>query len=189
MISSREAMEYLAGRLSDELVVASLGYVKYELAAANDRPENFYLWNSMGMACSIGLGMASARPERRVIVLDGDGSLLMNLNSLASEGWRAPRNFAHIVFDNRAHYLTGKQPTATSARADLARMAEGAGFPHAERVETLAAFRSAVDRALVEEGPWFVQALVEQQPRQGRRPPKSPTLLKHRFMDKLGVQH
>ena len=189
MINSREAMEYLAGRLRDELVVASLGNVKYELAAANDRPENFYLWNSMGMASSIGLGMATAEERRRVIVLDGDGSLLMNLNSLASEGWKAPRKFVHIVFDNRVHHLTGQQPTATSARVDLARVAEGAGFPHTERVETLDAFRSAVDRALVEEGPWFVQALVEQQPRQGRKPPKSPTFLKHRFMDKLGVRH
>ncbi|HKI98091.1 MAG TPA: thiamine pyrophosphate-dependent enzyme [bacterium] len=187
MINSQEAMEYLASHLGNALAVASLGHVKYELAAANERPENFYLWNSMGMACSIGLGMATAQPDRRVIVLDGDGALLMNLNSLASEGWRAPRNLVHVVFDNRAHYLTGRQPTATSARADLARIAEGAGFPHAERVETLAAFSSAVDRALVEEGPWFLHALVEQQPRTGK-PPKSPTLLRHRFMDALGVQ-
>jgi thiamine pyrophosphate-dependent acetolactate synthase large subunit-like protein len=187
MINSREAMEYLAGRLGDALVVASLGFAKYELAAAGDRPGNFYLWNSMGSACSIGLGLATARPERRVVVVDGDGALLMNLNSLATEGWRAPRNLVHVVFDNRAHYLTGRQPTATSARADLARIAEGAGFPHAERVETLAAFRSALERAFVEEGPWFLQALVEQQPRSGR-PPKSPTLLKHRFMEHLGAQ-
>ena len=188
MINSREAMEYLAGRLSDELVVASLGSVKYELHAAKDRPENFYLWNAMGMAASIGLGLATARPDRRVVIVDGDGALLMNLNSLASEGWRAPRNLVHVVFDNHAHHLTGKQPTATSDRADLARIAEGAGFPHAERTETLAAFKSAVDRAFSEDGPWFLLALVEQQPRSGR-PPKSPTFLKHRFMDKLGVSH
>ena len=187
MINSREAMEYLAGRLRDELVVASLGNAKYELFAARDRPEHFYLWNSMGMAASLGLGLATARPERRVIVVDGDGALLMNLNALPTEGWRAPRNLVHIVFDNRAHHLTGRQPTATSARADLARIAEGAGFPHTDRVETLAAFRSAVDRALVEEGPSFVQALVEQQPRSGR-PPKSPTLLTHRFMAALGAK-
>lgn len=187
MINSREAMEYLAGQLGNALVVASLGHVKYELAAAAERPENFYLWNSMGMAASIGLGLATAAPERRVVILDGDGALLMNLNSLPTEGWRSARNLVHFVFDNRAHYLTGRQPTATSVRADLARIAEGAGFPHTERVETLAAFRSAVDRAMSGEGPWFVQALVEQQPRTAR-PPKSPTFLKHRFMAALGVQ-
>lgn len=187
MIDSREAMTYLAGRITDELVVASLGNVKYELFAAKDRPEHFYLWNAMGMAASIGLGLATAAPERRVVVLDGDGALLMNLSSLPSEGWRAPKNLVHVVFDNRAHYLTGQQETATSARADLARIAEGAGFAHSERVETLAAFRSAVDRAWVEDGPWFIQALVEQQPRTAR-PPKSPTFLRHRFQDALGVK-
>lgn len=182
MIDSREAMGYLAGKLTEELVVASLGFVKYELFAAKDRPEHFYLWNAMGMAPSIALGMATAAPERRVIALDSDGSLLMNLNTLPTEGWRAPRNLVHVVFDNRVHYLTGQQPTATSGPADLARIAEGAGFPHAERVETLAAFRSALDRAFVEEGPWFIHALVEQQPRTAR-PPTSPTFLRHRFMD------
>ncbi len=182
MIDSREAMAYLADKLSDELVVASLGFVKYELFAARDRPENFYLWNSMGMACSVGLGLATGCPQRRVVTLDGDGSLLMNLSSLATEGWRAPRNLVHVVFDNRAHYLTGRQPTATAGPTDLAHVAAGAGFPHAERAETMAAFRSAVDRAWAEDGPWFIQALVEQQPRSGR-PPKSPTFLRHRFQE------
>ena len=186
MIRSDEAMACLAGHLGEALVVASLGSAKYELAAALERPEHFYLWNAMGMACSVGLGLAMAAPQRRVVIVDGDGALLMNLNSLATEGWRAPRNLVHVVFDNRAHHLTGAQPTATSARADLARIAEGAGFPHAERAETLAAFRSAVERAFAEDGPWFIQALVQQQPRQGR-PPKSPTLLRHRFMERLGV--
>jgi phosphonopyruvate decarboxylase len=184
MINSREAMEYLAGKLRDELVVCSLGNTKYELFSAKDRPENFYLWNAMGMACSVGLGMATAQPERRVIVLDGDGALLMNLNALPTEGWRAPRNLVHVVFDNRVNGLTGGQPTATSGPVDLARVAEGAGFPHSERVETLDAFRSAVERALVEEGPWFVHALVAQQPRNAQIP-RSPTFLRHRFTDAM----
>lgn len=188
MIDSRQAMQYLAGRLTDELVVASLGNTKYELFAAEDRPENFYLWNAMGMASSVGLGMAMACPERRVLVLDGDGAILMNLGSLATTAWRAARNMVHVVFDNRAHYLTGGQPTATSASADLARIADGAGFPRAERVETLAAFQSALERALVEPGPWFIQALVEQRERTAR-PPKSPTFLKHRFMSNLGANN
>jgi phosphonopyruvate decarboxylase len=185
MIDSRKAMEHLAGQLTDELVVASLGSVKYELFAARDRPEHFYLWNSMGMACSIGLGLATAQPGRRVIVLDGDGALLMNLNSLATEAWRAPANLLHIVFDNRMHRLTGGQPTASSGRADLARIAGGAGFPHCERVETLGAFQLACGKALAEPGPWFIQALVEQQERTAR-PPKSPTFLRHRFSEALG---
>lgn len=187
MIDSREAMAFLAEKLTGELVVASLGNTKYELFAAQDRPENFYMWNAMGMAASVGLGLAMAAPERRVVILDGDGALLMNLGSLASEGWRAPPNLVHIVFDNRIHGMTGGQPTATSAGADLARIAQGAGFPHAERAETLPAFQSAVERCWVEPGPWFVQALVNQRER-GVRPPKSTTLLRHRFQQALGVQ-
>ncbi len=185
MIDSREAMAYLAGKLTDDLVVASLGHTKYELFGAKDRPEHFYLWNAMGMAASVGLGMAMAVPERRVAILDGDGALLMNLSSLATEGWRAPPNLIHIVFDNRVHHMTGQQPTATSGPADLAAIAAGAGFPHAERAETLAAFQGAVDRAYAGDGPWFIQALVTQAKREAR-PPKSPTLLRHRFEGALG---
>lgn len=186
MINSHEAMAAVAAKLTDDLVVASLGHTKYEIFNAKDRPENFYMWNAMGMASSVGLGMAVAAPERRVIILDGDGALLMNLSTLATEGWRAPKNLIHIVFDNRAHYMTGQQPTAASGPADLSAIAEGAGFPHAERTETLAAFQSAVERAFAEDGPWFIQALVDQQKR-GDRPPKSPTLLRHRFQEALGV--
>ena len=185
MIDSQEAMDYLAEKLTDDLVVASLGHTKYEIFEARDRPENFYLWNAMGMAASVGLGMAMAAPERRVAILDGDGALLMNLRTLATEGWRAPPNLIHIVFDNRVHHMTGQQPTATSGPVDLAAIAPGPGFSHAERAETLAAFQGAGDRAYAGEGPWFIQALVTQAKR-GGRPPKSPTLLRHRFEAALG---
>ena len=119
------------------------------------------------------------------MILDGDGALLMNLGSLATEGWRAPPNLIHIVFDNRSYHITGQQPTATSGPADLAAIAQGAGFPHAERAETLSAFQGAVDRAYSGQGPWFIQALVTQAKR-GERPPKSPTLIRHRFEGALG---
>ena len=142
-------------------VVASLGNPGLSLYNADPaRARNFYFRNAMGSASSLALGLATAVPERRVVLLDGDGSLLMNAGSLATEGWRGPRNLVHICWDNRMYEMTGRQATATAGRADLAAMAEGAGFAHVERAETLAAFEAAIERALAGEGPWFIHAAV-----------------------------
>ncbi len=188
MIDRLEASRYLVGRLSDELIVASLGNSKYDLSAAEDRDFNFYMWNSMGMASSMGLGLAMARPERKVIIVDGDGALLMNLSSLATETVRNPPNLIHLVWDNHMHHLTGGQPTATAFRTDLAKVAEGCGFEKVARVETLDAFKSAIDRALEEPGPHFILALNEEKGSTGQVP-ASPTFIKHRFMTALGTTH
>ena len=188
MIDRLEASKYLVSKLTNELIVASLGNAKYDLSAAADRDFNFYMWNAMGMASSMGLGLAMARPERKVIIVDGDGALLMNLSSLATETVRNPPNLIHIVWDNRMHHLTGGQPTATAFRTDLARVAEGCGFEKVERAETLAAFQKAVDRALSEPGPHFIHALNEEKGSTGHVP-RSPTFIKHRFMTALGVEH
>ena len=188
MINMLEATKALTRRLTDDdLVVAGLGNPKFALFEAKDRPRNFYVWNAMGMTNSIGLGLATAAPDKRVIVLQGDGCLLMNLGGLATQAWRKPRNLVHIVWDNRMYELTGKQATATAGPTDLAKVAEGAGLEKVERVETLAAFEAAVERAFAEDGPWFIHVLVDDQ-RAGKSPPKSPTLIKHRFMTDLGVQ-
>ena len=92
MINRLDATRFMVGQLTDEPVIASLGNPKYDLFAAGDRPQNFYMWNSMGLASSMGLGLAMARPDRKVIVLDGDGALLMNLNSLTTAAARMPTN-------------------------------------------------------------------------------------------------
>ncbi len=188
MINMLEATRALVQRLSDDdLVVAGLGNPKYALYEAKDRPRNFYIWNAMGMTSSVGLGLAMAQPDKRVVVLQGDGCLLLNLGSLATEAWRKPRNLVHICWDNRMYELTGQQPTATAGPTDLARMAEGAGLEQVERVETLAAFEQAVDRAFASDGPWFIHALVDSA-RGKLLPQKSPTFIKHRFMTDLGVE-
>lgn len=190
MINMLEATRALTARLSDDdLVVAGLGNPKYNLFQARDRPRNFYIWNAMGMTASVGLGLAMAQPGRRVVILQGDGCLLMNLGALATEAWRAPRNMIHVCWDNRMYELTGKQPTATAGPADLAKIAEGAGFEKVARAETLPAFEDAFDRALTGDGPWFIHALVDSERAARIPPPKSPTGIKHRFMTDLGVDH
>ena len=186
MIDRLEASRILVERLTDEPVVASLGNEKYDLAGAGDRPRNFYMWNAMGLAPSVGLGLAMARPELKVIVYDGDGSLLMNLGTLATETVAFPENLIHIVWDNRMYQMTGKQPTATAFRTDLGGVAKACGFESVARCETLDAFQKAVDNALAQPGPHFIHALTGDAKGEGNIPP-SPTFIKHRFLEAMGL--
>src|SRR5258708_24184394 len=98
-----EATRVIVGLAGDAPIIASLGHPAYDLYAAGDRPASFYTWGSMGLASSIGLGLALARPDLRVFVLDGDGSLLMNLGSLATIGWTRPPNLVLIVWGSEAY--------------------------------------------------------------------------------------
>ncbi|MEE8394672.1 MAG: thiamine pyrophosphate-dependent enzyme [bacterium] len=188
MINRVEGCRYLVGKLSDELVVASLGNPAYDLAAGGDRDLNFYMWNAMGLAGPMGLGLAHARPDTKVIVLDGDGALLMHLGALATEAVSNPPNLIHIVWDNRMYHLTGRQPTATAYRTDLAQVAAACGFESVAACENLDDFKKEVDRALATPGPHFIHALNDDADREGELPP-SPTFIKHRFMTALGVEH
>src|SRR5881296_3874102 len=114
-----EATRTICEVAGDAAIIASLGHPAYDLFAAGDRPRNFYTWGSMGLASSIGLGLALAQPALRVFVLDGDGSLLMNLGSLATIGLLRPSNLVVIVMDNQEYATTGGQPTPTAYGADL----------------------------------------------------------------------
>jgi thiamine pyrophosphate-dependent acetolactate synthase large subunit-like protein len=140
----------------------------------------------MGMASSMGLGLAMVRPQQKVIILDGDGALLMNLNSLTTAAARAPQNLIHVIWDNRQFELTGGQPTHTAYCANLALLAKGAGFDKVETVDAQATFEQVFSRALREPGPWIIVAIIDTE-RSAGRPPKSPTYIKHRFMQALGV--
>lgn len=181
-----EATRVLLRHVQDEPIVASLGNPKYDLALGRDRPQNFYLWGGMGLASSVGLGLALAQPARRVVALEGDGSLLMNLGSLATIAWRAPRNYLLVVWDNASYELTGQQRSATSAGADLAGVANAAGIPRAHRVKTLAEFEDALAYELAQDGPAVIVATVEAARSPGR-PPKDPVFIKDRFMAALGA--
>ena len=109
------------------LLVGNIGYPSRELYAVGDRPSNFYMLGSMGLASSIGLGLALALPDRRVVAIDGDGSVLMNLGSLVTIADQEPENYLLVILDNGCYGSTGSQPTCTARKADLARIAEGAG--------------------------------------------------------------
>jgi thiamine pyrophosphate-dependent acetolactate synthase large subunit-like protein len=113
----------------DLLVVTGLGSTTYDAGAAGDRPLNFYLWGAMGGAAMIGLGLALAQPARRVLVVTGDGEMLMGMGSLASIAARRPANLAVAVMDNGRFGETGQQHSHTALGADLAAVAAGCGWP------------------------------------------------------------
>jgi phosphonopyruvate decarboxylase len=185
MINRLKATRYLVEQLSDEPIIASCGNPKFDLfTAAEKRKANFYMWNSMGMASSIGLGLAVARPDRKVIVLDGDGAILMNLNSLTTEASKAPANLVHIIWDNAQYQITGGQPTHTDGKADIEAIARGAGFKLALTVSTFAAFKKVLSKILFQPGPWILVAKTDSSDAPGR-PPKSPVVIKNRFMEAL----
>ncbi|WP_376797614.1 thiamine pyrophosphate-dependent enzyme [Thermogemmatispora sp.] len=143
-----EALREIYSELERCVVVTIMGAVAAELYSLGHRPNFFYMEHSMGLASSLGLGLALSLPEQQVIVLDGDGSLLMNLGSLTTLARYRPPNLLHIVFDNSSLVSVGGFPTATASGTNLAEMARAAGVPLVMQAETPAQFRTAVTQAL-----------------------------------------
>ncbi|HEY5545386.1 MAG TPA: thiamine pyrophosphate-dependent enzyme [Gemmatimonadaceae bacterium] len=145
-----DAMRAIYADLEAEgrVVVTIMGAVAAELQGLGHRPSFFYLQHAMGLASSLGLGIALSRPELKVIVLDGDGSVLMNLGGLTTLARYRPRNLVHVVFDNESLLSVGGFPTATSTGSDLAAMAKGAGIPRTAVARTLDEFTTAFGEAL-----------------------------------------
>ena len=138
-----DVLEAVYDRLESRVVVTIMGAVAAELQSIGHRPNFFYLQHAMGLASSIGLGIALSRPDRQVVVLDGDGSVLMNLGGLTTLARYRPRNLVHVVFDNESLLSVGGFPTATSTGSDLAGIAAAAGVPRTATVRTLDDVRRA----------------------------------------------
>ena len=156
-----DALKAIYSRLEDRIVVTIMGAVAAELQAIGHRPNFFYLQHAMGLASSMGLGLALVKPERQVIVLDGDGSVLMNLGGLTTLARYRPRNLTQVVFDNESLLSVGGFPTATSTGSDLAGIAAAAGVPRTTQVSTLDAFTRAFDEAIAAHDLTTIVAKVE----------------------------
>ena len=180
-----EATRVIVGLAGDAPIVASLGHPAYDLFAAGDRPGNFYTWGSMGLASSIGLGLALARPDIRVFVLDGDGSLLMNLGSLATIGLLRPANLVLVVMDNEEYATTGGQKTPTAHGADLDAAARAMGVPRTATVRTAAELGDVARPNRSGEGAAVIIAKVSESAPTGK-PPLDGVFIKQRFMSALG---
>ncbi len=177
-VNRTAAMAALRARLSDELVIGGIGIASYDLFLAGDRPENFYTWGAMGTPASIALGLALAAPKKRVIVLDGDGSLLMNLSTLCTIASKAPPNLVHIVWNNQAYGITGGQPISMGTR--VRQLGAAAGIARAVAVNSLAEWEELLPRLLTEAGPWLVEVHSERTPR--RKNPRQA--LQDRYLQK-----
>jgi sulfopyruvate decarboxylase subunit beta len=147
--------------IQDCAVVTIMGATSAELHSLGHRPNFFYLTHAMGLASSIGLGLALCRPEREVVVLDGDGSVLMNLGGLTTMARYGPPNLLEIVFDNESLLSVGGFPTATATGTDLAGCARAAGIRQTSTVTNVDDFVSAVREGLVSEELACVVAKVE----------------------------
>lgn len=157
-----QAVEVIMKQITDELVVCANGMIGRETWTYGERPGNFYMIGSMGLASSIGLGVALARPERRVAVLDGDGNILMNMGTLAQIGAAAPANLFHICLDNGQYGSTGGQPTLSNA-VPLEQLAKNCGYRRVELVNdgSLEKLTRTVIELKAERGPVFLLVKVE----------------------------
>ena len=185
VLRRRQVAEILLKDRNDLLVVAGLGSTAWDITAAGDSPLNFPLWGAMGNAAMIGLGLALAQPARRVLVITGDGEMLMGLGSLATIGVQRPPNLSIVVIDNERYGETGMQATHTASGIDLSRVAQACGFRVARQVRDLAklaALRRAIHAA---RGPVFAQVKVRAEKLPLVLPPRAGSLLKSRFRKAL----
>ncbi|HEX2443416.1 MAG TPA: thiamine pyrophosphate-dependent enzyme [Vicinamibacterales bacterium] len=143
-----EALQAIYPQLEQSVVVTIMGAVAAELQEIGHRPNFFYLQHAMGLASSLGLGIALTRPEVQVVVLDGDGSVLMNLGGLTTLARYRPANLLHIVFDNESLLSVGGFPTATSTGSDIAKIAAAAGVPRTVTVRSVDELQKSVSEAL-----------------------------------------
>lgn len=173
----KAVLDCLAG---DEIVISANGMISRELYALRDRPGNFYMLGSMGLASSIGLGLALTQERKKIIVLDGDGNILMNLGSLATIGQIGPENLIHMVLDNEAHDTTGGQPTA-SRTAKLVDIARACDFSFAVEVRDEDSLKKALKKAYSIRGPSFILVKVEKGGLPVPRVPYSPEQIRERF--------
>ncbi len=185
VLQRREVVARILRDRGETLVVTGLGSATWDVAAAGDDPRNFYLWGAMGGAAVTGLGLALAQPERRVLVITGDGEMLMAIGSLATIAVAAPANFAICVLDNERYGETGMQETHTAHTVDMAGMAAAAGFRATATVVGETELEAQVPVLLDAPGPVFVAIKVTADPVPLVLPPRDGTWLKHRFRGAL----
>jgi len=188
LMSRFELTTRLVSKLKhEEAVIGGIGNSNFDLWNAGRRQQNFYMLGSMGLTAPIALGVALAQPQRRVFALEGDGSILMQLGSLATIAALKPRNLTIIVWDNGLYQITGSQPTATAGAADVVEIARGAGIAQSAWASDEEDFERLVEQTLNGDGPWFIAARID-----GKAPtaqtPREPVSIKDAFMRGVGTK-
>jgi thiamine pyrophosphate-dependent acetolactate synthase large subunit-like protein len=178
----------LVARLkNEEAVVGGIGNTNFDLWAAGHRPQNFYMLGSMGLAFPIALGVALAQPKRRVLALEGDGSLLMQLGCLATIATLKPKNLVMVVMDNGIYQITGSQPTPGAGTADLIAIALASGLANSCWAADEEDFERLIEQSLVNDGPTLIGVRIDDKPGTGTTR-RDPVQIRERFMHGLGVR-
>jgi len=167
-------------------VIASIGSPTYDVAACGDNPRNFYIWSGLGCTPTVGLGLALAQPDKRVLIVTGDGDVLMALGSLATIGVKQPKNLAIVCLDNGHYSASGMQPSATKAGVDLAEAARACKL-RVEAVSDLSRADELRDLLHSAEGPLFIHARVDADDQPRVIPSRDGVGIKHRFMQAIGT--
>ena len=181
LLHRRDVVNELLRARGDLLVIAGLGAPNWDVSATGDHPNNFPLWGAMGGASMIGLGLALAQPKRRVLVITGDGEMLMSLGALATIAVEKPANLTIAVLDNERFGETGMQKTHTAAGVDLAAMAAAAGIRTSRVVRTAAEVTELRDLAHQGSGPVFAQSKIDPEALGFVMPPADGGILTSRF--------
>jgi len=161
LLDRRSVVSVLLKGRKDAIVVGGLGASTYDIAAAGDHDRNFYLWGAMGGAVMIGLGVALAQPKLPVVVITGDGEMLMGMGSLATVGLQQPKNLSIIVLDNEVYGETGGQASHTAGRTDLIGVARACGINDARNLATMAEIEAFAASMQEMSGPRFANVKID----------------------------
>lgn len=176
----KEAIAIAAKMIRYDPIVSANGYISRDLFDSFDKPTNFYMIGSMGLASSIALGIAIKNPKKRVFIFDGDGNILMNLGSLTTIGNLKPKNLVHIIFDNNSHESTGGQPTNTK-KIRIDHIAKAANY-NVFKIQTKQGFFKIFNKIKTVSGPIMILVQIDKNEQVSKRISLSPTKIKSRFM-------
>jgi thiamine pyrophosphate-dependent acetolactate synthase large subunit-like protein len=187
-LDRRMAMRLLLEGRGDLLLVTGLGSTTYDAAAVGDHDRNFYLWGAMGATAMVGLGLAIARPDRRVLVVTGDGDMLMGLGSLATIGVERPRNLAVVVFDNGRYAETGMQASHTEGGVSLCGVARACGIEAVHDIADEAVLQEFAARLHSFDRTLFARVAIRADEQMRVLPSRDGVLLKNRFRRAIGAE-
>jgi thiamine pyrophosphate-dependent acetolactate synthase large subunit-like protein len=189
LLDRRAVVAGLLANRKDAIVVGGLGASTYDMAAAGDHDRNFYLWGAMGGAVMIGLGVALAQPKLPVVVITGDGEILMGMGSLATVGLQKPGNLSIVVLDNEAYGETGGQVSHTAVSADLVGVAKACGISDSQAMTTLAEVEAfATSMQDVGSGPRFASVKIDAANLERVLSSRDGTYIVNRIRNSLGYQ-
>ena len=179
----KEAMEIVIEEIGEQPIISANGYISRDLFNVLDKKNNFYMIGSMGLASSIGLGVALKNTKKKIFVFDGDGNILMNLGSLITIGITKPKNLVHVIFDNSSHESTGGQPTATN-KIQLSKIAKSVNYK-VFQVKTKNQLVKILQKIKLIPGPIMIIIKIEKGGVISKRINIEPTKIKNRFMNSL----